>query len=81
VPQTFSPAFVGLFYLSPNRKFTYLIKEIIMEYKVITGLFISGKVQEEFTNDVKTALSEGWELQGGISVESHFIHQAMIKNS
>jgi hypothetical protein len=52
-----------------------------MEYKVITGLFISGKVKEEFTNDVKTALSEGWELQGGISVESMYIHQAMIKGS
>ena len=51
-----------------------------MEYKVITGLFISGKVQEEFTNDVNTALSEGWELQGGISVGSSFIHQAMIKD-
>ena len=50
-----------------------------MEYKVITGLFISGKAQEEFTNDVNNALSEGWELQGGISVESTFIHQAMIK--
>ena len=25
------PAFVGLFYLSAIRKFTYLIKEIIME--------------------------------------------------
>ncbi|MDP7027888.1 MAG: hypothetical protein QF380_05720, partial [Candidatus Marinimicrobia bacterium] len=58
------PAFVGLFYLSANHiKFTYSIKGIIMEYKVITGLFISGKVQEEFTNDVNTALSEGWELQ------------------
>ena len=39
-----------------------------MEYKVITGLFISGKVQEKFTNDVNmfglhTASLMKWETK------------------
>jgi len=50
-----------------------------MKYKVITGLFISGKVQEEFENNINEALSDDWELQGGVCFSDNHAHQALVK--
>jgi hypothetical protein len=44
------------------------------DYKVITSA-----QQVEFTRQVKEALATGWELQGGLSMNSFFYCQAMIK--
>ena len=34
---------------------------------------------QQFVIDVNTALSEGWELQGGVSLSKPFITQAVVK--
>lgn len=45
-----------------------------MDYDVIVN-----RTLKELIADVKTRTSQGWELQGGISVNANFYCQAMVK--
>lgn len=45
-----------------------------MEYKVITSA-----QQNEFVRQVKEALADGWQLQGGVTIHSFFYCQAVVK--
>lgn len=45
-----------------------------MEYKIISKTFSVG-----MTKAINEALSEGWELQGGVCFGNEMFHQAMVR--
>ncbi|HTZ22270.1 MAG TPA: hypothetical protein VMC06_15410 [Opitutaceae bacterium] len=52
-----------------------------MQYKVITICcsFSTKRALEKFTQEVNTAIAEGWEPLGGIACSNYTMAQAMIK--
>ena len=50
-----------------------------MEYKLVQGIIETDGNSRQFDKDVNTAISEGWELQGGIAISKPFIYQAVVK--